>query len=486
MKISLTYLLTELAKFKPDHRINSDAYFDQIRLLDLGSLDLKPNTLYVTNVRDFGIVNNRIKNCTLIVCDHLGLMEKVDVSQDMNLIVVKDRISTERLMNHLIGVFDAFQTTANDLLAMTLEHKEYFVLYDRLTKLMDIPLVVLNDDFGILGTTSGAPREVGENLKHLLRLESEDLHNEKVVEMDAEKGLYAKINRVNMEIVYELVCFPTGFAGKEEYFSLLRLLSPALSELLSSGEDREELVRDLVTKLLYPSGDENLVLSRLEQLHWGMDNKYRIYYTEEKEALTPRLRTEFSKVTRYNTILEIGTSTVLVVNLSHGKADETRLERVVHRGDTRFVESNPLRGLKNFRAVYNTCRNVYHASIQNDMITMKSGYYDLVYEKLKESVNIRTLLHPFVLALYQQDIDDRSDNLETLYIYLLHERSYLKASKLMNLHRNSIVYRVGRVQEMFPMDLDDETVRNYIIFSYEMLKRMEKDGSLRGALAGAK
>ena len=179
MKISLTYLLTELAKFNPDHRINSDAYFDQIRLLDLGSLDLKPNTLYVTNVRDFGIVNNRIKNCTLIVCDHLGLMEKVDVSQDMNLIVVKDRISTERLMNHLIGVFDAFQTTANDLLAMTLEHKEYFVLYDRLTKLMDIPLIVLNDDFGILGTTNGAPREVGENLKHLLRLESEDLHNEK-------------------------------------------------------------------------------------------------------------------------------------------------------------------------------------------------------------------------------------------------------------------------------------------------------------------
>lgn len=486
MRISLTYLLTELAKFKPDHRINSDAFFDQIRLLDLGSLALKPNTLYVTNVRDFGIVNNRIKNCTLIVCDHLGLMDKVDVSPDMNLIVVKDRISTERLMNHLIGLFDAFQSTANDLLAMTLEHKEYFVLYDRLAKLIDIPLVVLNDDFGILGTTSGAPREVGENLKHILRLESEDLRNEKVVEIDENKGLYVKINRVNMRIVYELVCFPSAFAGKEEFFSLLHLLSPALSELLSSGEDRDELVRELLTKLLYPSGDENLVLSRLEQLHWGMENKYQIYYTEEKDALTPRLRSEFSKVTRFNTILEIGTSTVLILNLSQGKLDEIRLERVILRGDIRFVESNPLRGLKDFCAVYNACRNVYHASTQNDMITMKGGYYDLIYEKLKESVSVKALLHPSVMALYQQDIDDRSDNLETLYIYLLHERSYLKASKLMNLHRNSIVYRVGRVQEMFPMDLDDETVRNYIIFSYEMLKRMEKDGSIRSALAGEK
>ncbi len=486
MKISLTYLLTVLAKFKPDHRINSDAYFENIRLLDLGSLDLKPNTLYVTNVRDFGIVNNRIKNCTLIVCDHLGLMEKVDVSPDMNLIVVKDRISTERLMNHLIGVFDSFQCTANDILSMTLEHKEYFVLYDRLTKLMDIPLVVLSDDFGILGTTNGAPREVGENLKRLLREESEDLVNEKIIEADASRGLYVKINRVNMRIVYELVCFPSGFAGKEEFFHLLHLLSPALSELLSSGEDRDVLVRDLMTKLLYPSGDENLVLSRLEQLHWGMDNQYRIYYTEEKEALTARLRNEFSKVTRSNTILEIGTSTVLVINLSQGKLDEARLDRIVRHGDTRFVESNPLRGLKDFHAVYNACRNVYQASTQKDVITMKSGYYDLVYEKLKESVNVRTLLHPSVLSLYQQDMDDRSDNLETLYIYLLHERSYLKASKLMNLHRNSIVYRVGRVQEMFPMDLDDETVRNYILFSYEMLKRMEKDASLRSTLVGEK
>lgn len=484
MEISLSYLLNILVKFKLDYKTNSDAVFDKIRLLDLSLLDLEPNTLYITNVRDFGIVNNRIKSCTLIVCDHLGLMEKVEVSPNVNLIVVKDRISTERLMNHIIGAFEDLHSTANDILVMTLQHKEYFVLYDRLTQLIDIPLVVLNDDFGILGTTNDAPREVGENLKRFLVQEAENVTETKIVEINAESGLYAKINRVDLRIVYELVCFPNGFSKKKEFFDLLALLAPALPELLSSGEDREILVRDLLTKLLYSSGDENLILSRLDQLHWGLDHRYILYYTEDKDALTPRTRSEFSKVSRFNAILEIGSSTVLVVNLSQGKLDRTRLERIVKQESVRFVKSNPLSDLKEFRTVYNMCRHLYYATEHTGSRTIMDGYYDLVYANLKETINVFTLLHPSVWALYLQDIEDHSDNLETLYIYLLHERSYLKASKLMDLHRNSIVYRVGRVQEMFPLDLDDENVRGYIIFSCEMLKRMEKDGSLRDAFVG--
>ena len=80
------------------------------------------------------------------------------------------------------------------------------------------------------------------------------------------------------------------------------------------------------------------------------------------------------------------------------------------------------------------------------------------------------------MNLHIQDIEENTDNLETLYIYLRNERSYLKASKIMNLHRNSIVYRINRIQEIAGWDLDDEKMRAYIMFSYELLKYMEKYG----------
>ena len=67
------------------------------------------------------------------------------------------------------------------------------------------------------------------------------------------------------------------------------------------------------------------------------------------------------------------------------------------------------------------------------------------------------------------DDKESKDLLDTLYIYLLNERSYLKTSKELDLHRNSIVYRINKITAKYELDLEDPHIRQNLLLSYQLL-----------------
>lgn len=58
----------------------------------------------------------------------------------------------------------------------------------------------------------------------------------------------------------------------------------------------------------------------------------------------------------------------------------------------------------------------------------------------------------------------------TLYMYVKHERSQSHTAAALNLHRNTLTYRLGRLRELISCDLDIPEVRLHILVSYELLK----------------
>lgn len=59
----------------------------------------------------------------------------------------------------------------------------------------------------------------------------------------------------------------------------------------------------------------------------------------------------------------------------------------------------------------------------------------------------------------ERDIKRGSDNLELLHALLRNERNITSVSKEMHLHRNSVVYRMERIEEYLDMKLDDPVER---------------------------
>lgn len=68
-------------------------------------------------------------------------------------------------------------------------------------------------------------------------------------------------------------------------------------------------------------------------------------------------------------------------------------------------------------------------------------------------------------ALWQYDQEHHSKLLDSMFMYLLTERSLLKAAERLHIHRNSLVYRLDRAANLVKMDLDDSTFRQRFLVS---------------------
>ena len=75
-----------------------------------------------------------------------------------------------------------------------------------------------------------------------------------------------------------------------------------------------------------------------------------------------------------------------------------------------------------------------------------------------------------LLELYRADLEKDTNNLEVLYVYLMNERRASETSSTLHMHRNNVLYRINRIEEMLKVDLNDRVVRLNLITSFLMLR----------------
>lgn len=76
-----------------------------------------------------------------------------------------------------------------------------------------------------------------------------------------------------------------------------------------------------------------------------------------------------------------------------------------------------------------------------------------------------------LLDLYHSDVEKNTNNLEVLYEFLMNERRAAETANLLHMHRNNVVYRINRIEEMLNVNLEDRSTRLNLTMSYLMLKR---------------
>ena len=74
-------------------------------------------------------------------------------------------------------------------------------------------------------------------------------------------------------------------------------------------------------------------------------------------------------------------------------------------------------------------------------------------------------VYPEVVALAKQDEDGRTNLVETLYVYLLCDRSLKECSERMNIHKNTLAYRMKKIRERYALEFDDPERRLALIMS---------------------
>ena len=77
-------------------------------------------------------------------------------------------------------------------------------------------------------------------------------------------------------------------------------------------------------------------------------------------------------------------------------------------------------------------------------------------------------------VLKSYDSRHGTNNLELLFEYLTNERRASDAAQVMHMHRNNVIYRIGKISDMIGMDLNDSGTRFRLLLAYEAYESKEQ------------
>ncbi len=93
--------------------------------------------------------------------------------------------------------------------------------------------------------------------------------------------------------------------------------------------------------------------------------------------------------------------------------------------------------------------------------------YAAAYIKSVLRENLRTdISHQALDILAEHDAKKGTDYYHTLGTYLLMDRDQTRCADYLHIHRNSLIYRINRIQELLNIDLENDSLRFYILMSY--------------------
>lgn len=88
--------------------------------------------------------------------------------------------------------------------------------------------------------------------------------------------------------------------------------------------------------------------------------------------------------------------------------------------------------------------------------------------------NLIYLCHPSLIAVERYDKKYGTNLKETLYVFLTNDCNTVKAAKMMYVHRNTMYYKINKIEELTGQKLDNGMFKERLLFSFYVLEYQEK------------
>ena len=120
-------------------------------------------------------------------------------------------------------------------------------------------------------------------------------------------------------------------------------------------------------------------------------------------------------------------------------------------------------------AIHRECKLVRYClahSNSEQAIDAEQLAFSYLKTQIENSIEIEGLLHPALMKLAHYDEVNHSGLFNTLKVYLEYDRNAQRCANVLFLHRNSLQYRIRRIQEITGVDLDNPKERCYLRLSF--------------------
>ena len=250
---------------------------------------------------------------------------------------------------------------------------------------------------------------------------------------------------------------------------LLRLASQLAFLAVSREAHDTGLVRGMphyVDRLLSGAAvQEDAVVRQFEGIGWKADDLYMLYRFEIADddpggKIIGMYRSKLEKVIPAAIWLRYEGGLVALGRKSDFDGTDPAARR---RIDALLVDtpvycgiSSCTIGFMTLMYQYRQCDLALRALTLNSdthVVAFDSLYPEILRGVLSEALDVRCLCHPAVLRLAESDRPQDAVRLETLRSFLLNGRSVASASRALDVHRNTLLYRLEKLQEEIGADL---------------------------------
>lgn len=81
------------------------------------------------------------------------------------------------------------------------------------------------------------------------------------------------------------------------------------------------------------------------------------------------------------------------------------------------------------------------------------------------------------MSLVEYDKKYKTDYVKTLYAYIENNKSQAATAKALNMHRNTISYRMTKINEIMKVDYNDTMVSLHLHLSFKIIDYMKLDNT---------
>lgn len=256
------------------------------------------------------------------------------------------------------------------------------------------------------------------------------------------------------------------------------LRSRLTKEQLSLNLDQDAFKRFIQTMLHPNNFSQEYIKSQLSLVNWKINDHYcMIMFSDQVDFLSnqyfpKRIRSIFEN--SYTISAEKSQVAIICLKGLNTFLDFTELTVFLRDAVVKCGISNILYSFSDLPAGFQQCKaaielgeKIHPTRWIHEFETYAIDY--LLQFALKE-VNYRSLCHPAVLLLEQEDLKNDTHYLDTLSLYLSCEKNLGKIADQLFVHRNTLMHRLEKIKELTGIDYNDTNKMEHILLSIHICK----------------
>jgi sugar diacid utilization regulator len=284
---------------------------------------------------------------------------------------------------------------------------------------------------------------------------------------------------------------------KQADFEMMKLISQVISMIVQNNRDYDELVDTYRDKLIIDliQGkiiDKTIIEERLRFSEWRKNHHLQVLtITNDKHSMS---NTPFNYINGFfidllpkSFCIEYEGYVIVIIEREQKREftekqlallDQFMEDTGLYCGLSRvFTDLSDLK--KYFKQSLLAMKNGEKKTGNSAVNFYNDATLDYVFSICSKVEPLKELCHPAIFDLSDYDQVHGTTYMNTLYSYIINFGKTTEISQKVHLHRNTLYYRIGKIEEIIKMKLSNLDDFFLIYFSFKILEYIEDDLMLK-------